>query len=132
MSRILLDTCAYSAFKRGHVAMFQALQGAREIFLTPVVIGELHCGFLKGNRVESNVMELEQFMASPRVDVLPMDEETGHRYATILRGLQEIGRPIPTNDVWIASSAMQYGLRLLTTDRHFLEIPQIVTEHHAP
>jgi predicted nucleic acid-binding protein len=35
-----------------------------------------------------------------------------------------------TNDVWIAASAMQYGLKVLTTDRHYIEIPQIITEYH--
>ena len=35
-----------------------------------------------------------------------------------------------TNDVWIAASAMQYGLKVLTTDKHYIEVPQIITEYH--
>ncbi len=37
--------------------------------------------------------------------------------------------PIPTNDLWIAASAMQHGLKVLTTDKHYLEVPQIITEY---
>jgi predicted nucleic acid-binding protein len=41
------------------------------------------------------------------------------------------GTPIPTNDFWIAASAMQYGLTVVTTDAHFLKIPQILVFHSS-
>ncbi len=40
--------------------------------------------------------------------------------------LRSAGRPIPTNDLWIAASAMEHGAELLTTDGHFRDVPQIV------
>jgi predicted nucleic acid-binding protein len=36
---------------------------------------------------------------------------------------------IPTNDLWIAASAMQHGLKVLTADAHFLKVQQVITEH---
>ena len=30
-----------------------------------------------------------------------------------------IGKPIPENDIWIAATAMQYNLTLITRDSHF-------------
>jgi predicted nucleic acid-binding protein len=39
VSRILLDTSAYSAFMRGHAEVKLVLQGAEEIHLTPIVLG---------------------------------------------------------------------------------------------
>jgi predicted nucleic acid-binding protein len=71
---------------------------------------------------------LEEFLSSPRVDIVEIDEETSERYAIILNALREKGTPIPTNDIWIASSAMQYGLRVLTTDTHYLQISQVLVE----
>ena len=56
-----------------------------------------------------------------------MDEETAERYAVILNWM--IGRPIPTNDLWIAASAMQYGLTILTTDAHFTHIAQVLVHN---
>ena len=61
-----------------------------------------------------------------------MDDETAERYAVILNGLWTAGTPIPTNDIWIAASAMQYGLTVVTTDAHFLKIPQILVSHSSP
>ena len=46
----------------------------------------------------------------------------------IFATLRAAGKPIPTNNLWIAASAMQYGLRLLTLDSHFMKVPQILTQ----
>jgi tRNA(fMet)-specific endonuclease VapC len=124
----LLDTSAYSAFMRGHLELKSALQRVDRIVLTPVVLGELGSGFRAGARRRKNEAELRRFLASPRVDVVPIDAETAERYAVILHALRLAGTPIPTNDIWIAASAMQHGLRLLTTDVHYDRIPQIIAE----
>lgn len=128
MSRIFLDTSAYSAFKRGHDQVRHRIREASAIQLNAVVLGELRAGFLKGTRLRENLAELAQFLASPRVDVVAMDEETAKRYAMILNSLRRSGVPIPTNDVWIAASAMQYGSALLTTDTHYRVVTQVVAE----
>ena len=104
------------------------MQEADEISINAIVLGELKAGFLKGRHRERNEKELAEFLASPRARILGLDEETADRYAVILDSLRSAGNPIPTNDVWIAASAMQHGLRVLTTDQHFRKIPQIVAD----
>ncbi len=128
MNRFCLDTSAYSAFRRGHPAVRRSIQEASEICVNPVILGELRAGFLKGSRLEKNLAELAEFLASPRVSVLTIDEGTAERYASILRSLQQIGKKIPTNDVWIAASTMQHGCKLLTTDSHFSRVREIMAE----
>lgn len=132
MSRILLDTSAYSAFMRGDIAVKEAIQTAEAIFLNPVVLGELRVGFLRGRARQKNEERLKQFLASSRVSIVPVDEDTAERYAVILNGLWTAGTPIPTNDMWIAASAMQYGLTVVTTDAHFIKIPQILVSYTSP
>jgi predicted nucleic acid-binding protein len=132
VSRVLLDTSAYSAFMRGEGLVKDTLQTADAIYLTPVVLGELRVGFLRGRARQKNEERLRQFLASSRVSTLTMDDETAERYAVILNGLWTAGTPIPTNDMWIAASAMQYGLTVVTTDAHFLKIPQILVTHSSP
>lgn len=127
--RIILDTSAYSAFMRGRQEIKQALQLADSIAVNPIVLGELEAGFRYGRHFEKNRNTFRQFLSSPRVHVVSMDEETAERYAVILNGLWMIGRPIPTNDLWIAASAMQYGLTILTTDVHFTHIAQVLVHH---
>ena len=128
--RILLDTSACIAFLKGHPGVKQAIQKADEINLNPMVLGELLAGFMKGRREVRNREILQEFMESPRVRLRAIDEETSERYAAIFTYLRERGTPIPTNDLWIAATAMQFGLRVVTTDRHFQQVPQIIAEIH--
>jgi tRNA(fMet)-specific endonuclease VapC len=127
--RLLLDTSAYSAFMRGHAEISAAVQGNEEIFLNSVILGELIAGFIKGGRRRKNENELRRFLASPRVAVLDVTEETAERYAVILNSLWRAGTPIPTNDIWIAASAMEHGLRVVATDDHYQKVPQVMIDY---
>lgn len=60
---IILDTSAYSDFLRGHPAIKLALQRADEIFLNPVVLGELLAGFLRGKDEKKNRAILQEFLS---------------------------------------------------------------------
>lgn len=91
--RILLDASAHSSFMRGHHEVKEVLQSADSISVNPIVLGELQAGFQHGRHSDNNRNQLKQFLASPRVHVLAMDEETAERYAVILNGLWTIGRP---------------------------------------
>ena len=129
MTRVLLDTSAYSAFMRGHPEIKLALQEAEEIYLNPVILGELHVGFMRSKRRKKNEKELRAFLSSPRVNVVDVDEGTAERYAVILDSLWSAGTPIPTNDIWIAAGAMQHGLHVLTTDAHYQQVLQVIVDY---
>ncbi|NOT22459.1 MAG: type II toxin-antitoxin system VapC family toxin [Nitrospiraceae bacterium] len=132
MSRVLLDTSGYSAFMRGDAVVKEMLQTVDAVYVNSVVLGELRVGFLRGRTRQKNEERLRQFLASSRVSIVAVDDETAERYAVILDALWTAGTPIPTNDIWIASSAMQYGLTVITTDAHYLKIPQILVWHTPP
>ena len=61
--------------------------------------------------------------------MVAVDSETAERYALILTALWRAGTPIPTNDLWIAATAMQYGLRILTSDAHYRKVTQVVVDY---
>lgn len=132
MRELLVDTSAYSEFLRGREEVGEAIRSADLLCLNPVIVGELLAGFRRGQRLQRNQQELKQFLSSPRVDLIDIDVETAERYALILESLRKAGTPIPTNDLWIAASAMQHGLRLLTLDAHFRKVPQIVVDFVGP
>ena len=132
MTRLLLDTSGYSAFMRGRSEFVAAQQEADEVCLNPVILGELLAGFIKGKKRKKNESELKRFLQSPRVRILDVDAETAERYAVILNSLWKAGTPIPTNDIWIAATAMQHGLHLLTTDGHYQKVSQIIVDYFAP
>ncbi|WP_417033685.1 PIN domain-containing protein [Dolichospermum circinale] len=58
-------------------------------------------------------------MESPRVKIFTIDEKTSEYYALIYSKLRKKGKPIPTNDIWIAATAIQHNLILFTYDSDF-------------
>ena len=117
--RALLDTDAYSALKRGSAVVVDLVRRSDEVLLSTVVAGELLYGFRAGNRFERNRDELEQFAASPFVTIVPVTMATADRFSRIAAALKARGKPIPTNDMWIAAQAMETGAELLSFDRHY-------------
>lgn len=126
MRSILLDTNAYSAFKRGDQDALEILRCVDTIGISSIVLGELLSGFMVGSREADNRRELNTFLESSRVRILPLDEATAEFYANAYRNLKRKGRPIPTNDLWIAATALQYGFAVFTYDKHFSEIEGLI------
>ncbi len=122
MRPIALDTNTYVGFKRGDERCLEVIQNADRLLLGTTVIGELLAGFACGQREARNRQELRQFLDSPRVDSPTLGAATADAYALIYRNLRRQGRPIPTNDLWIAASCMEHGSILFTLDGHFEQV----------
>jgi len=60
------------------------------------------------------------------VEIYTIDEDTAEFYAEIMSRLRKLGKPIPTNDIWIAAIAFQHGLKLFSKDAHFQFIPGLM------
>jgi predicted nucleic acid-binding protein len=126
MRRIAIDTNIYSSFKVDDQKVVEAFRNCDLIGVDVTVIAELFLGFSLGAKERKNRQELEAFLNAPRVEVLPHDLETADYYALIVKRLKAKGRPIPTNDIWIAANAIKHGLALYSFDRHFEAIEGLV------
>ena len=127
--RVLLDSNAYSHLKRGHRRIVDIVRNAEAILLPPVVVGELLYGFRCGSRTERNSREFRDFLEAPRVSVAAMSLVTADRYARVAAALRGKGRPIPTNDIWVAAHAMETGADLVSYDRHFDHVDGLAWIH---
>lgn len=119
MRRIAIDTNIYAAFKNNDGNVVERLRDCDFIGVDIAVIAELYSGFSLGGREKKNRQELEAFLATSRVEVLLHDLETAEFYALIVKKLKAKGRPIPTNDIWVAANAMKHGVALYSFDNHF-------------
>ena len=117
--KLLLDTNAYAALMRGHRSLAGRVRRAEHVFLSAVVAGELLAGFRLGTRLERNVADLETFLDNPYVSLVPVTLTAADRFARITASLRTKGRPIPTNDIWIAAHTLETGAELLSFDPHF-------------
>jgi tRNA(fMet)-specific endonuclease VapC len=132
MSGILVDTSAYSALHENHAEVVRVISAATRIHLNAVVLGEILAGFRKGTRYDANKTILDTFLEREKVEILPVDEETAVRYAVIRDTLRRNGTPITINDIWVAASAMQHALHVVTLDRDYLKVPQILVDCFDP
>lgn len=115
--KYLLDTNIVIDLFNGVKTVVDWLAEERTIFVPSIVIGELYYGVYKSARSEKNIRILEDFIVS--VSVLDITTEIAEYYGRIKAGLKKKGMPLPENDIWISSIALQYDLTLVTRDAHF-------------
>ncbi|MCK5155263.1 MAG: type II toxin-antitoxin system VapC family toxin [Spirochaetales bacterium] len=124
--KLSLDTNAYSTFKNGNIELKQILENAEELLVPATVLGELYSGFQIGSLTEKNLTELNTFLSKPGVSIIAVTNEIAFRYGYLIKILRTQGTPIPTNDIWIAASTMETGSILLSSDKHFNDVPGLM------
>lgn len=117
--KLMLDTNAYSAMKRGHGIVEDQIRAATGLCISVVVVGELLHGFRAGNRYDRNVAELQALLDHPLCSLVGVDWDTAWHFARIAAELRRKGRPLPSNDIWIAGQCWQAGATLLSSDGDF-------------
>ncbi len=127
MKKILLDTNCYAGLLNGDEKVLNAIGKAETVYLSVIVIGELLAGFKGGNREQNNKRFLEMFVSKSKVEILEVNIETSEVYAETKNMLKKSGKPIPINDLWIASQAIENGIVVVTYDKHFQVIPGLRT-----
>jgi tRNA(fMet)-specific endonuclease VapC len=122
VSTLVLDTSAYSHFRRGHEETLEWMSRAQSIVIPTTVLGELHAGFHLGERLAENQRVLEDFLNEPFSVVADVGPAEAERYGKLFSELKRAGTPIPVNDIWIAATTVTKGGRLLTFDQDFSRI----------
>jgi len=124
--RVALDTNRLTDLFQGDAPLADLLATCEEVWIPLVVLAEIKAGFYGGTQPHSNEALLRELLAKPTVGVLLPSRETAEHYARIFVQLKRAGTPIPDNDLWIAAMVLENDLLLITRDRHFGHIPQLL------
>ena len=114
---LILDTNALSAAADREPAALKIVAGAESLAVPVIVLGEYRLGIAQSRYRKDYEDWLREWITV--VKILEVDERTSQHYATIGLELKAMGKPIPTNDLWIAALCRQHSLSLLSRDRHF-------------
>lgn len=112
----LFDTNVLIALLRGEEDVSRRLAdlSPESLFVSVIALGELYFGARKSGRPTENLARSQQFAANS--NVLPCDETTARLYGSVRDALCRRGRPIPENDLVLASRDSHFehveGLRL--------------------
>ena len=123
--KLALDSNRYTDLCRGLPEVVELLVSADEIYVPLIVLAEQRAAFAHGTARQKNERVLTRFLNNPGVFVLAPDEQTTFFYADVYAYLRKKGRPIPTNDLWIAALCIQHNLVLFDRDSDFDALPQL-------
>jgi tRNA(fMet)-specific endonuclease VapC len=124
--RVALDTNRLTDLLQGDAALAERLGACEEVWIPLVVLAEIKAGFYGGTQRHRNESLLQRLLTKATVGVLLPSRETADHYARLFVQLRHAGTPIPDNDLWIAALALQNDLVLITRDRHFERVPQLL------
>jgi len=114
---LILDTNALSAYLDGTPEAVEIVSEARKLAIPVIVAGEFAFGIARSRHREAYERSLQRML--DRCIVLDIGIETARHYAAIRLELKGAGKPIPSNDVWIAALSRQHALPVMSRDAHF-------------
>ena len=124
--RAAIDTNRLTDLFQGDQSLAQWLGSCEEVWIPLIVLGEIQAGFYGGSQQHRNQILLRNLLAKTTVGVLLPGRQTAEHYARLFVQLKRAGTPIPDNDLWIAALVLEHDLILITRDRHFQHIPQLL------
>ncbi len=124
--RVALDTNRLTDLFQRDTALAEQLGVCDEVWIPLVVLAEIKAGFYGGTQQHRNEILLRELLSKATVEVLLPGRETAEQYARLFVQLKRAGTPLPDNDLWIAALALEHDLVLITRDKHFERIPQLL------
>jgi len=122
-NNFLLDTNIVIEIFDGNKDIADRVNKLSEFFISSIVLGELYTGVNRVTNKSRHLKKLNGFLEL--CTIINIDSITAEYYGEIMARLYKKGKPIPTNDVWVAAIARQHNLTLGSRDNHFKEIEKL-------
>ncbi len=125
-SNYLLDTNIVIDVFSGNRDIADKIHQLDTFFISATILGELYVGI---NRVVNRAKHLKKLIDFLTLcDVALINTRTSEIFGEVSAKLYNKGKPIPSNDIWISATAIQYDFTLVTRDKHFHEIEMLKVE----
>jgi tRNA(fMet)-specific endonuclease VapC len=130
----LLDTNHWSYLQRREamvVSHIQSLPDDATLYMPVVAQAELLAGIelAVSEPRQQELRTLYVQVIAMATDILPITSEVAEQFAHIFANLRRKGRPIETNDIWIAAIARLHNLVVVTNDDHFQYVEGLQVEN---
>jgi tRNA(fMet)-specific endonuclease VapC len=126
-NKIFLDSNIVIEIFSGNKILADKINDLPHFYISSIVLGELYIGINRVVNKEKHLNKLTSFLKL--CVVLDVDSTTAKFFGEITAALYKKGKPIPTNDVWIAATVKQHELVLISHDKHFSEIESLQIEN---
>ena len=126
MSLLLIDTDIASFIFKGsdYADSYLPLLSDQELALSFMTIAELFQWAMLRRWGNRRLSQLEQYLSNYLV--IPVDQPLCREWAQVRSDRQRVGRPVSTQDAWIAATALRYDLPLVTHNiKDFVEISNL-------
>jgi tRNA(fMet)-specific endonuclease VapC len=130
---IVVDTDVASYLFKGDTrgALYRPHMTNKLLLISFMTLAELRQWSLLKNWGERRQRELEIFLED--YAVIHSDDKLCTKWAEVTRSAIRSGRPIDTADAWVAATALQHGIPLVTHNRnHYLGVDGLTVISEAP
>jgi len=128
----LLDTTTLSYLIDGNQLVGGRLKAAATsgaVYTSVISEGELTYGALRlGRERRGELLSEISLLLDDLAGIVPVTRAVSSAYGAMKRDLAAKGKMIGLNDVWIAATALSHGLTLVSSDKGFGRIRDLVVE----
>lgn len=94
-----------------------------QIAVSVVTVAELRTGVLAAGDATVRARRLATLTAALALDPFPIAESVAEAWAELRIRLRDAGLRMPVNDSWIAATAIDLGVPIVTQDSDYVELP---------
>ncbi|MDR1833795.1 MAG: type II toxin-antitoxin system VapC family toxin [Propionibacteriaceae bacterium] len=113
----LLDTSVFIASESGRALDADRLP--QRGYVSVVTAAELEAGIHAAATPEIRAQRLLTYQAVMRLELLPIDRQVSHHWATLRYRVANAGHRANINDLWIAATALARKIPVVTQDDDF-------------
>ena len=124
MNGNLMDTNVIVRVLNGDRELISELSKISSLCTCTVVLGELMYGAAKSAHVVQNKQNAKSFCS--RYPLLGVSNIVAEFYGEIKKDLLSHGNVMPENDMWIAATALANDMTVITQDKHFEHIQNLM------